>query len=227
MLQMDQLLMTNWFCLAAGQNVADGALKSTFLQVMRTTRKALCSKRDETSLPPVVRRMRWVVGEQPVSQVAREVNAHPETFRRYLLGTLPPVDVLERFARQHNLSLDWLLRGEGPIRATAMEHHYLSHASFEALLLAVAARLKDLCDRVDLLEVRVVSLSTEVGVGVPTQASTLSVTTPMPCNDGESVPCLTRAPSTVEHHVHGSEPADLLSVGVDVRRASRTGQPAA
>ena len=81
----------------------------------------------------------------PQSMTFREIgeraSLHPESVRRYLRGTPPPIDSAAALMRALDGAPQFIMTGDGPARPGDQMHWALEHASLSQLLAAVATRL--------------------------------------------------------------------------------------
>ncbi len=65
------------------------------------------------------RRLRQVLGDHTLPQVAAETGHHRETIRRYLAGQWPSASFLIQVCRAYEIDGHWLLTGESSARRDA------------------------------------------------------------------------------------------------------------
>lgn len=82
-------------------------------------------------------------GDRGKSRMARELGIRPSTYDRYERDRVPPADLLVKIARVSNVTLEWLITGEGPRRPPQIldaESEELSRRFEEAISLDVTLR---------------------------------------------------------------------------------------
>lgn len=122
------------------------------------------------AVSPLHERLLAAVGDRTYRRVGELTSTHPETVRRYLQGQSPSVDFVMALCSALSISGQWLLTGEGPMKAADAKKHALQHANPGELLSAIAGTLDKLSDRLDRLELYVQGL--EVRVRARASAST-------------------------------------------------------
>jgi transcriptional regulator with XRE-family HTH domain len=110
-------------------------------------------------------RIQAVAGGMTYRALAEATSQHPETVRRYMQGQAPSVEFLSALCFRFDVSAQWLLTGQGPIKHTEMRAHALQQANPSELLAAIAAALERLTDRVDRIEVFVQTMEARVRAG--------------------------------------------------------------
>ena len=113
--------------------------------------------------PGIHDRLREIVGNTPLDQLAELSDVHPETVRRYLNGKSTPsvlfvIAVCERF----NVNSQWLLTGDGAPRDGEQTKRAVKKASSEDLLNAIADALERLTNRVEQMEAALAELEDRV-----------------------------------------------------------------
>lgn len=111
---------------------------------------------------PLHERLLAATGDRTYRKVGEMTGTHPETVRRYLQGQSPSVEFVTALCSALSISGEWLLTGEGPMRASDAKQHALSQADPGELLKAIAGTLDDLGDRLDRLELFVQALEVRV-----------------------------------------------------------------
>lgn len=118
---------------------------------------------------PLHERLLSVVGERSYRSIGSMTDTHHESVRRYLQGQSPSVEFIIALCDTLSISGQWLLTGEGPMKAADAKQHALTHANPAELLSAIAGTLDTLSDRLDRLETFVQALEVRVrgrGAGV-------------------------------------------------------------
>ncbi len=121
------------------------------------------------AISPLHERLLAAVGDRTYRRIGEMTSTHPETVRRYLQGQSPSVDFVMALCAALSISGQWLLTGEGPMKAADAKQHALTHANPAELLSAIAGTLDTLSDRLDRLETFVQALEVRVrgrGAGV-------------------------------------------------------------
>ncbi|MDX2115059.1 MAG: helix-turn-helix transcriptional regulator [Planctomycetota bacterium] len=116
--------------------------------------------REEDS--PLHERITAVLGRQTYRAVAETTGHNAETVRRYLQGQAPSVEFLSALCAHYDVSAQWLLTGQGPMRQSQTRAHALSAANPAELLAAIAAALEKLTHRVDRIELFVHTMETRL-----------------------------------------------------------------
>lgn len=114
------------------------------------------------AVSPLHERLLAAVGDRTYRRVGEITSTHPETVRRYLQGQSPSVDFVMSLCSALSISGQWLLTGEGPMKAADAKNHALKHANPGELLSAIAGTLDVLSDRLDRLELFVQGLDVRV-----------------------------------------------------------------
>jgi len=114
------------------------------------------------AVSPLHERLLASVGDRTYRRVGELTSTHPETVRRYLQGQSPSVDFVMALCSALSISGQWLLTGEGPMKAADAKNHALQHANPGELLSAIAGTLDKLSDRLDRLELYVQGLEVRV-----------------------------------------------------------------
>lgn len=109
-------------------------------------------------------RLEAAVGKRSYRVIGEMTDQHPETVRRYLQGQHPSVEFVSALCTELDLNANWLLTGQGTMRASEVRGHALHDADPRELLAAVANALETLTMRVDRIEVFVQSLETRLRV---------------------------------------------------------------
>lgn len=128
----------------------------------RPTRAAQCPGVEPSGLHE---RLLAVVGDQTYRALGDETGHNAETVRRYMQGQSPSVEFLAAVCATQGVSADWLLTGEGPMRAPEARRRAAAQANPGEILSAVAGTLERLMARVDRIEVFVQTLETRVRAG--------------------------------------------------------------
>ena len=115
----------------------------------------------ETS-SPLHERLLAATGDRTYRRMGELTGTHPETVRRYLQGQSPSVEFISSLCSALAINGQWLLTGEGPMRAADAKHHALRHADPGELLTAIAGTLDTLGERLDRLELFVQGLEVRV-----------------------------------------------------------------
>lgn len=114
------------------------------------------------AISPLHERLLSAVGDRTYRRVGELTQTHPETVRRYLQGQSPSVDFVMALCSALSISGQWLMTGEGPMRAADAKQHALQQANPGELLSAIAGTLDRLADRLDRLELFVQGLEVRV-----------------------------------------------------------------
>ena len=114
------------------------------------------------AVSPLHERLLAAVGDRTYRRIGDLTKTHPETVRRYLQGQSPSVDFVMALCSALSISGQWLLTGEGPMKAAHAKNHALQHANPGELLSAIACTLDKLSDRLDRLELYVQGLEVRV-----------------------------------------------------------------
>lgn len=85
-------------------------------------------------------------------EVAELTASSPETVRRYMGGQSPSAEFLIRLCQRKGINGQWLLTGQGAMRASEIRAATLREAGPGELMSAVAVALETLRERVDRLE---------------------------------------------------------------------------
>jgi hypothetical protein len=112
-------------------------------------------------------RLLAAVGKRSYRVIGELTDQHPETVRRYLQGQHPSVEFVSALCTELDLNANWLLTGQGPMRASEVRGQALDNADPRELLSAVANALEQLTFRVDRIEVFVQSIETRLRVRHP------------------------------------------------------------
>lgn len=89
----------------------------------------------------MARRMRTIVGETPLRQIAAMTNFAAETVRRYMNSGRPSVRFLQELCRAKQESADWLLFGKGPRSSQEIHIENLKRATVDELQRELRIRL--------------------------------------------------------------------------------------
>lgn len=125
------------------------------------------------AVSPLHERILAAVGDRTYRRVGELTGTHPETVRRYLQGQSPSVDFVMALCGALSISGQWLLTGEGPMRAADAKQHALQNANPGELLSAIAGTLDKLTVRLDRLELFVQGLEVRVRARSAVQAELL------------------------------------------------------
>lgn len=91
-----------------------------------------------------LRRLRTdLFGERGKSKMARELGIRPSTYDRYERDRVPPADLLVKIAEVANVTLEWLVTGEGPRRPPQLldrDSHELARQFEEAITIDPSLR---------------------------------------------------------------------------------------
>lgn len=107
-------------------------------------------------------RMARVVGDTTYRHLGELTGTHPETVRRYLQGQAPSAEFLINLCRAFGVSANWLLHGQGPMRASEIKREALRQADAAELLTAMSETMTVLIDRVSRLERYMQTLETRL-----------------------------------------------------------------
>jgi len=111
-------------------------------------------------------RLGVAAGDLSYRHVAKLTHTHPGTVRRYMRGQPPSVEFVTAFCSALSISADWLLTGNGPMRAGEIKGATLRAAAPADLLGAMAEQLESMRARVERAEVYVQTLETRVRAGL-------------------------------------------------------------
>ena len=111
---------------------------------------------------PLHERLLAAAGDRTYRRMGDLTGTHPETVRRYLQGQSPSVEFISAICSALEINGQWLLTGEGPMKAADAKHHALRHADPGELLSAIAGTLDTLGERLDRLELFVQGLEVRV-----------------------------------------------------------------
>lgn len=125
------------------------------------------------ALSPLHERLVAAVGERTNRRIGELTNTHHETVRRYLQGQSPSVEFVMSLCSALSISGQWLLTGEGPMKASDARQHALQQANPGELLAAIAGTLDVLTDRLGRLELFVQGLEVRVRARSAVQAELL------------------------------------------------------
>lgn len=129
------------------------------------------------ALTPLHVRLHDAAGSRTFRAIASLTDQNHETVRRYMQGAAPSVEFLAAFCESLGLNGNWLLTGQGPMRAEEMRGEALSKANPTELLTATAGNLEQLDDRVDRLEVFVSTMESRIRASVQRESVPASHTT--------------------------------------------------
>ncbi len=91
-----------------------------------------------------------------------------ETARRYMSGQSPSVEFIIRLCQRKGINGQWLLSGQGPMRASEIKSASLRDAGPGELLSAMAVAIETMRDRLDRVERFVHTLETRLRVASAT-----------------------------------------------------------
>lgn len=135
---------------------------------------------------------------------------HPETVRRYMQGTSPSYEFLSALCMHLGISGQWLLTGNGPMKAAEVRAASLREANPTELLAAMAGTLERLGDRVERLERFVHSLETRLRAGMSQQSTNLKEI-PRGGSGASQTEAGTNTPGTGHTPVRASRIADAVT----------------
>ena len=119
-------------------------------------------------MSPLHERMHAVVGHVTYRALSDATGQNAETVRRYMQGQAPSAEFLAALCSRYDVSAQWLLTGDGPMKQSHARAHALREANPAELLSAVALALERLTLRVDRLEVFVQMVEARLrGIGSP------------------------------------------------------------
>lgn len=107
-------------------------------------------------------RMKSMIGKTTFRALGEATNHNPETVRRYMSGQAPSVEFLSALVSAYAVNADWLLTGRGPMDRSEVRTAALNKAEPNELMAAIAHRMEDMCDRIDLIEVFVQTMETRL-----------------------------------------------------------------
>jgi transcriptional regulator with XRE-family HTH domain len=111
---------------------------------------------------PLHERLHAAVGSRTYRAIAEMTDSNPETVRRYMQGQAPSAEFLAALCRVLGLNAQWMLSGQGPMKASQIRTHALGQASAAELLHAMAQTLEMLTQRVERLELFVTTMESRV-----------------------------------------------------------------
>ncbi len=111
---------------------------------------------------PLHDRLQQITEGMTFRAVAELTGVHAENVRRYMTGQTPSVEFLGGLCSALGISADWLLTGRGPMRMSELPKHAAHKAEAGEVLLAVAASIERLQERVDRIETYVQTLETRL-----------------------------------------------------------------
>jgi transcriptional regulator with XRE-family HTH domain len=113
-------------------------------------------------MSPLHERLHAAVGSRTYRAIAEATDSNPETVRRYMQGQAPSAEFLAALCSALGLNAQWMLSGQGPMKASQIRTHALGQASAAELLHAMARTLEMLTQRVERLELFVTTMESRV-----------------------------------------------------------------
>lgn len=116
-------------------------------------------------------RLYEIAGDRTYRALADITGLNSETVRRYMQGQSPSVEFLASICAAMGVSANWLLMGQGPMRAPDARRLAEAHANPAEILSALAEGLETVTARLDRLDSLVRSLESRVraeGAGLST-----------------------------------------------------------
>lgn len=111
---------------------------------------------------PLHERLNQIADGMTYRALSELTGVHAENVRRYMTGQTPSVEFLGGLCTALGISADWLLTGRGPMRMSELPKHAAHKAEAGEVLLAVAASIEQLQERVDRIETYVQTLETRL-----------------------------------------------------------------
>ena len=111
-------------------------------------------------------RMLDAAGDRTFRALSAVTGVNHETVRRYMQGATPSVEFIAAFCEGLGLNANWLLTGQGPMKASEIKPDALLSANPTDLLTATAGNIEQLDERVDRLEVFVSTMESRVRAAV-------------------------------------------------------------
>lgn len=96
-----------------------------------------------------VRRLHILQDDRRQSFFAEITGNIPQNISRYLKDRLPSLEFLVQVSHMMNVSLDWLILGEGPMHSSDVDW---SNVTFEQIGVEYQKRLQDICATVEHLK---------------------------------------------------------------------------
>ena len=146
----DTQVLSNTSCLSLRSRSESGHAPQTWVEVSCLSEETSVATTEAVS--PLHERLLAAVGDRTYRRIGELTKTHPETVRRYLQGQSPSVDFVMSLCSALSVSGQWLLTGEGPMKAADVRDHALQDANPGELLSAIAGTLDKLGDRLDRLE---------------------------------------------------------------------------
>ena len=119
-------------------------------------------------------RLSLAVGDTSYRQLGEMTDTHPETVRRYMQGQAPSAAFMTNLCQNLEVSGEWLLSGQGPMKVRDMRTHALKNADPNELMGAVANTLTHLIERVDRLDRFVQMIETKLNASAIVESKAVS-----------------------------------------------------
>jgi transcriptional regulator with XRE-family HTH domain len=109
-------------------------------------------------------RLLAAIGDRSLRHIAELTGTHHESVRRYMAGQAPSAEFMAALCGALGISGDWLLTGRGPMKKADLRAHAVDEADASELLVAMAATIEKLIERVERIEVYTQTLETRLRV---------------------------------------------------------------